>query len=70
MSSSNSCFSLTTMQAFSNMEARAKWAKDEHKRMSEKAKYVQKPRYELVETNDGNAFKMSKTTEQTPESTP
>jgi len=61
---------LTTMQAFSNMEARAKWAKDEQKRMSEKAKYVQKPRYELVETNDGNAFKMAKKTGQTPESTP
>lgn len=51
---------LTTMQAFSNMEARAKWAKGEQKRMSEKAKYVQKPRYELVETNDGNAFQMEK----------
>ena len=63
-------FSLTTMQAFSNMEARAKWAKGEQKRMSEKAKYVQKPRYEMVETNDGNAFKMSKKTGTTPESTP
>ena len=48
------------MQAYSNMEARAKWEKKEAKRASEKAKYIQKPRFELVEANSGNALKMQK----------
>ena len=46
------------MQAYSNMEARAKWQKSEKKRASKKAKYVHEPRFELIETNSGNAFQL------------
>merc|ERR1712025_1154211 len=53
---------LVTMQAYSKMEARAKWQKKENKRLSEREKEVQKPRFELVETNDGNALAMQKAT--------
>ena len=48
------------MQAYRNIEARAKWQKREKKRISEREKEVQKPRFELVETNDGNALALQK----------
>ena len=50
------------MQAFSNIETRAKWAKKEAKRASLQAKCseFQRPRFELVEANAGNALKMQK----------
>ena len=48
------------MQAYSNMEARAKWEKNEAKRASKKEKYIQRPRLELVEVNAGNALQMQK----------
>lgn len=48
------------MQAYHNIEVRAKWEKKEAKRASQKAKYVQRPRFELVEANSGNALQLQK----------
>ena len=58
------------MQAYSNMEARAKWEKSEAKRASKKEKYIQRPRLELVEVNAGNALQMQKKPLTSEEETP